>query len=163
VSVQEESSSAGSADEVVELARAREGEALAAFARAYLHRAPSADGAEADAEALLAEVRGAFGVADTRGGAVAAVRAFTPYRGEHGYETAGSVLETNTDDLPFLVDSITAELAARGLRAVRVTHPIVGVRREAGGDGGGAGRDGGQRPCKESIHAHVLRSVCVIP
>ena len=133
MSVQEESSSAGSVDEVVELARAREGETLAAFARAYLHRAPSADGADGDAEALLAEVRGAFALADARDGAVAAVRAFTPYRGEHGYETAGSVLETNTDDLPFLVDSITAELSARGLRAVRITHPILGVRRDGRG------------------------------
>jgi glutamate dehydrogenase len=132
VSLQEESS-AGSADEVVvELAREREGETLAAFARAYLHRAPSVQAADEEPEALLAEVRGAFAVADARDGAVAAVRAFTPYRSEHGYETAGSVLETNTDDLPFLVDSVTAELSARGLRAVRVTHPIVGVQREGG-------------------------------
>ena len=40
------------------------------------------------------------------------------------------MLETNTADLPFLVDSVGAELAARGLRIVRVTHPIVGVRRD---------------------------------
>jgi glutamate dehydrogenase len=127
VSVQEESSPAGS---VVALARARDGDTLAAFAAAYLHRAPLAEGDEADPEALLAEVRGAFALADVRDGAVAGVRAFTPYRGEHGYETAGSVLETNTDDLPFLVDSIGAELSARGLRAIRVTHPILGVRRD---------------------------------
>ena len=129
----QEGSSAGPADEVVvELAREREGETLAAFTRAYLHRAPAPEGSEEDPEALLAEARGAFALADARDGAVAAVRAFTPYRGEHGYETAGSVLETNADDLPFLVDSITAELTARGLRAVRVTHPIVGVRRSPG-------------------------------
>jgi glutamate dehydrogenase len=113
---------------------ARAGETLARFARAYLRRAPSADAdaPEEDPEALLAEARGAFALADARGGAVAAVRAFTPVKAEHGYETAGSVLETDTDDLPFLVDSVAAELAARGLRVVRVTHPIVGVRRESG-------------------------------
>jgi glutamate dehydrogenase len=132
VSLQEESSPAGSADAVVELARTRGSEALARFAQAYLHRAPSPDGGEEDPEALLAEVRGAFALADARDGAIASVRAFTPNRADHGYETAGSVLETNTDDLPFLVDSIAAELTARGLRAVRVTHPIVGVRRESG-------------------------------
>ena len=38
------------------------------------------------------------------------MRAFTPTRAEHGYEPRGSVLETNTEDLPFLVDSVTAEL-----------------------------------------------------
>jgi glutamate dehydrogenase len=133
VSVQEES--AGVADAVVALARERGSETLARFAAAYLRRAPAgAEGApEEDAEALLAEARGALALADGRDGAVSAVRAFTPRRDEHGYEAAGSVLETNTDDLPFLVDSIGAELAARGLKVARVTHPIVGVRRDERG------------------------------
>jgi glutamate dehydrogenase len=137
VSRQEESSSAGSAggiaEVVAQLARERDSETLARFVGAYLRRAPSADAEapEEDPEALLAEARGAFALADGRGGTIAGVRAFTPRREEHGYETAGSVLETTTDDLPFLVDSVGAELAARGLRIVRVTHPIVGVRRAA--------------------------------
>jgi glutamate dehydrogenase len=136
VSLQEESPSAGSADGIAEvvaqLARERDSELLARFVGAYLRRAPSADAdaPEEEPEALLAEARGAFALADRRGGAIAGVRAFTPRREEHGYEAAGSVLETNTDDLPFLVDSVGAELTARGLRIVRVTHPIVGVRRD---------------------------------
>jgi glutamate dehydrogenase len=136
VSLQEESPSAGSAggiaEVVAQLARERDSELLARFVGAYLRRAPSADAEapEEDPEALLAEARGAFALADGRGGAIVGVRAFTPRREEHGYETAGSVLETATDDLPFLVDSVGAELAARDLRIVRVTHPIVGVRRD---------------------------------
>src|SRR3954468_7970132 len=101
-----------------------------------MRRAPvpaSGEAVEEDVEALLAEARGAFALADTRDGAVAAVRAFTPRRDAHAYEAVGSVLETNPDDLPFLVDSIGAELTARGLKILRVTHPIVGVRRDAGG------------------------------
>jgi glutamate dehydrogenase len=130
VSVQEESSP-GSVDEVARLALARDGETLARFVRAYLHRASVAADVVEDPEALLAEARGAFALADGRAGAAIGVRAFTPSRAEHGYETPGSVLETNADDLPFLVDSVTAELNARGLRVVGVTHPIVGVRRDA--------------------------------
>ncbi len=136
MSLQEESPSAGSADGITEvvaqLARVRDSELLARFVGAYLRRAPSADAdaPEEEPEALLAEARGAFALADGRGGAIAGVRAFTPRREEHGYEAAGSVLETNTDDLPFLVDSVGAELTARGLRIIRVTHPIVGVRRD---------------------------------
>src|SRR4051812_16342160 len=122
------------AEVVARMARERGGAALAGFAQAYLRRPAPADGArDDDAEALLAEVRGAFELASSRDGAPAGVRAFNPRRGEHGYDAAGSVLETNTQDLPFLVDSITAELHARGLGVARVTHPIVGVRR--GGDG----------------------------
>jgi glutamate dehydrogenase len=108
--------------------------ALPEFARAYLRRpAGSASALVGDPEALLAEIRGAFDLASGRDGAPAAVRAFTPTRPDHGYEAAGSVLETNTPDLPFLVDSITAELWARGLRVVRVAHPILGIERDTGG------------------------------
>src|SRR3712207_8892409 len=46
--------------------------------------------------ALLAEVEGAFSLVAGRRAPVA-VRAFTPTRADHGYDAAGSVLETNTD------------------------------------------------------------------
>ena len=110
MSVQEES--AGVADAVVALAREREGETLARSAAAYLRRSPGAnaelDGPEEDVEEVLAEVRGAFALADARDGAIAGVRAFTPSKAEHGYDASASVLETNADDLPCLVDSVTA-------------------------------------------------------
>ncbi|MBI5106399.1 MAG: NAD-glutamate dehydrogenase [Solirubrobacterales bacterium] len=125
-------------EEVVALARERvngdRDDALAAFARAYLRRPVGArDDERTDPEAVLAEVRGAFALADRRDGAPIAVRAFTPTKAEHGYEAAGSVLETNTDDLPFLVDSVSHELRARGHHVARVVHPIVGVVRDRGG------------------------------
>src|SRR3954447_23591017 len=104
------------------------------FARAYLRRpaAAHARDEEADPEALLAEVLGAYGLAANRTGPVA-VRAFTPSRTEHGYDSGASVLETNTEDLPFLVDSVTAEIAARGYTVRRLTHPIVGIERDERG------------------------------
>ena len=49
---------------------------------------------------------------------------------EHdGYEPHGSVVETNTEDWPFLVDSVSAEIQAHGARVQRMLHPIVGVER----------------------------------
>src|SRR5512132_4402851 len=105
-----------------------------AFAQAYLRRlAVAGDDDGHDAEALYHEVLGAFELAASRDGAPMAVRAFNPTRAEHGYEPGGSVLETNTEDLPFLVDSVSAELQARGLGIVRVLHPIVGTERAPGG------------------------------
>ena len=86
-------------------------EAVRAFAQAYLRRlATTGDDDGHDAEALYHEVLGAFELAASRDGAPMAVRAFNPTRAEHGYEPGGSVLETNTEDLPFLVDSVSAEL-----------------------------------------------------
>jgi glutamate dehydrogenase len=86
-------------------------------------------------------------------------------RFESPNETAGgdrlkdiSVLEIVNDDMPFLVDSVMAELAERGLEVRLVVHPVFTVAREADGamrqfDGSPAAGAG-----KESfIHIHVNR------
>jgi len=113
---------------------AERADAVRAFAHAYLRRlSADRDGAIAP-EALLAEVLGAFALAEGRGREPAVVRAFNPTRERDGYEPLGSVLETNTDDLPFLVDSVSAELEARGLPVTRLLHPIIGTERGPGGE-----------------------------
>jgi glutamate dehydrogenase len=107
--------------------------AVREFARAYLRRL-STDAADEPAVAeLFGEVVGLFEFADARGREPIAVRAWVPTHERDGYEPAGAVVETNTEDWPFLVDSVTAELQARGLRVQRVLHPIVGVERDADG------------------------------
>src|SRR3954463_4032809 len=106
--------------------------AVRAFAEAFLRRL-SADGADGTLapDALCGEIVGAFEFASARGAEPIAVRAFTPTLEEHGYETPGSVVETNTEDWPFLVDSVSAALRSRGIGIHRVLHPIVGVERDA--------------------------------
>jgi glutamate dehydrogenase len=106
--------------------------AVRAFTKAYLHRV-AGDADENDPEQLFSEAIGAFELAASRDGAPAAVRAFNPVQAEHGYRTTGAVLETNTEDLPFLVDSVGAELEAHGLQIVRVVHPIIGTERDGSG------------------------------
>src|SRR3954470_18358964 len=108
--------------------------AARAFAEAFLRRR-SAEGSvgEQPPEALCREIVGAFEFASARGAEPIAVRAFTPTLEDHGYEAPGSVVETNTEDWPFLVDSVSAALRERGLGIHRVLHPIVGVERDADG------------------------------
>ena len=107
--------------------------AIRAFAQAYLRRL-SGDASEGIApQHLLAEVVGAFEFASARGDEPVAVRAFNPTLAEHGYEPLGSVVETNTDDWPFLVDSVSGALAEHRLEIVRLIHPVIGVERD--GDG----------------------------
>ena len=55
-----------------------------------------------------------FDFAASRGDRPIARARVQPDAAEHGYERAGSVLETTSEDLPFLVDSVREELAARG-------------------------------------------------
>src|SRR4051812_16443290 len=105
--------------------------AVRAFAEAFLRRlAVDADGdGGLPPEALCGEIVGLFEFASARGDEPIAVRAFNPTADEHGYETPGSVVETNTEDWPFLVDSVSAALRARGLGIQRLLHPILGVER----------------------------------
>jgi len=105
---------------------------VAAFTREYVRRLAE-EQPDADPEALFREALGAFGLASERGAAPVAVRAFNPDPDEHGYQAGGAVLETNTEDLPFLVDSVSGELEGRGLGIVRVVHPIIGTERDAAG------------------------------
>ena len=101
-----------------------EGDAIVAFARSYLRRGiPDPQPSAGD---LAEEIRAAYEFADSRGEAPVAVRAATSQAG-------GTLLETNTRDLPFLVDSVQAELLARGLQVVRDSHPIVGIQRDRAG------------------------------
>ncbi|HSG72401.1 MAG TPA: hypothetical protein VLA12_18435, partial [Planctomycetaceae bacterium] len=60
----------------------------------------------------------------------AKLRVFTPDLEEHGWKTTHSVIEIVNDDMPFLVDSVTAALNRRGLTVHQVIHPVVYVERD---------------------------------
>ncbi|MEX2196599.1 MAG: NAD-glutamate dehydrogenase domain-containing protein [Thermoleophilaceae bacterium] len=105
--------------------------AVRAFAQAYLRRLSGE--VQGPDDQLAREVLAAFEFLERRGRDDALVRAVNPTLAQEGYEPPGSVVETNTDDLPFLVDSVTAELEARGLEVERLLHPIVGTERDADG------------------------------
>lgn len=107
----------------------RAGETARAFAAAYVRRLATEG---ISPEHLAAEVLGAYEFAAERGRSPVAVRAFNPILAVEGYEPLGSVLETNTDDWPFLVDSVSAALERRGEHVVRIVHPIIGITREDG-------------------------------
>ena len=61
------------------------------------------------------------------------VRVFTPTVDEHGWSTGHTVVELVTDDMPFLVDSVTAELSRQGRAIHLVVHPVLVVRRDVTG------------------------------
>ncbi|HEY7478529.1 MAG TPA: NAD-glutamate dehydrogenase domain-containing protein, partial [Actinomycetota bacterium] len=108
-------------------------DAVGAFAKAYMRRLVDEELAATPIEELFALVRSTFEFADGRGLHPSAVRAFTPDLTADGYMAVGSVLESNTDDSPFLVDSVTEELASRGLAIRRVLHPVIGTARDEEG------------------------------
>ncbi len=72
--------------------------------------------------------------------------------------TAISVIEIVNDDMPFLVDSVMAELAARDIAVRLVAHPILAVERDASGKLLSLSTQTKSAPVRESfIHIHVDR------
>ncbi|MEV4183071.1 NAD-glutamate dehydrogenase [Streptosporangium canum] len=63
----------------------------------------------------------------------AMVRAYTPSLEEHGWDPGCSVVEVVTDDMPFLVDSVTMELDRHQIGTQLVIHPQMRVRRDMTG------------------------------
>lgn len=75
----------------------------------------------------------AFGhkhLGDVRSSSTACVRVYTPTVSTHGWAVGRSVLDIVTDDMPFLVDSVTNVLTRRGLTVYLVIHPHFDVVRD---------------------------------
>ena len=127
------------------------------FARAYARRLDS--NLVADPEELCSEVIGAYELAERRGPEPATVRAFVPTLADDGYELPGSVVETNTPDAPFLVDSVMLAIEQAGYEIRETIHPVVGVER--GADGGivaiGPARESESR--ESVIHVELTRKL----
>ncbi|MGQ0670526.1 MAG: NAD-glutamate dehydrogenase [Actinomycetota bacterium] len=107
--------------------------AVGEFAKAFTYRMSEDELSRLSAEELFGRVMGAFDLADGRGSAPVAVRVFTPTLAGDGYQTAGSVIETNTDDMPFLFDSVSLTMQARDLGIRSVVHPVIGTERDLDG------------------------------
>ena len=61
------------------------------------------------------------------------VRAYSPTLEEHGWECPHTVVETVTDDMPFLVDSVSMEVLRHGHAVHLLVRPIVRIARDPEG------------------------------
>jgi glutamate dehydrogenase len=108
-------------------------DAVYAFAKAFTRRLGDDDLELFESDDLAALVLATFAFADERGAKPQAVRVVNPTRETDGYAATGTVIETNTDDSPFLVDSVSEELVGRGWQIRRVLHPVIGTLRDEEG------------------------------
>jgi glutamate dehydrogenase len=115
-------------DHIVAHVPAARAAAIRSFATLTIHRLPEEALAGSSTEELFGRIMGVFDLADGRRDEIA-VRALNPSLAGNGYRTAGSVVETNTDDSPFLFDSVSQEIQSRGLSPRQALHPVMGVER----------------------------------
>jgi glutamate dehydrogenase len=100
--------------------------------RYYLHTAPE-DLADRDPVDVFGAAVSHYRLAESRPQGTANVRVHTPTVEENGWTCSHTVVEVVTDDMPFLVDSVTNELTRQGRGIHVVIHPQFVVRRDVTG------------------------------
>src|SRR5438876_629898 len=64
----------------------------------------------------------------------ARIRAYNPVSGQHGWQSTHTAIEIVSDDMPFLVDSVTMEVNRQGLTLHLLIHPVLRALRDAKGE-----------------------------
>ncbi len=124
-------------EEVVRQVRERLGRSRGAaaerFVRQFYDNVPPDDIVQAPAEQLYGAALAMWQWGQGRAPGRASLRVYNPRIEEHGWQSHRTVVEIVNDDMPFLVDSVTAELNRQGLTVHLIIHPVVRVRRDASG------------------------------
>ncbi|MEE4542241.1 NAD-glutamate dehydrogenase [Streptomyces sp. V4-01] len=108
-------------------------EALTAFLqRYYLHSAPE-DLVDRDPVDVFGSALSHYRLAESRPQGTANVRVHTPTVEENGWQCSHTVVEVVTDDMPFLVDSVTNALTQANRAIHVVVHPQFRARRDVTG------------------------------
>jgi len=107
--------------------------ALEAFAREYFVQLDAEDFAGRSSEDLSGALLSHWQFGATREKGKLKVRVLSPTVAEQGWASHHSVIEIVNDDMPFLVDSTSAEVTRQGLTLHLIVHPIFGVQRDAAG------------------------------
>ncbi len=100
----------------------------------YFRHVAADELSDREAEDVYGAAMSQFRLAGQRPRGTATVHVSTPTVGEHGWSAAGhTVVEIVTDDMPFLVDSVTMHLAQHDHGIHLVVHPQLRVVRDITG------------------------------
>ncbi|MFN7695654.1 MAG: NAD-glutamate dehydrogenase [Burkholderiales bacterium] len=108
--------------------------AFSLFAADCLSQADSDDLAQESADDLAGALFSHWHFGQHRPAGSPKVRLINPNVGEDGWASRHSVLEIVNDDMPFLVDSTTAEINRQGLTLHFIVHPLFAVARDGAGN-----------------------------
>ncbi len=131
-----------------------------AFTRQYYHWVPPEDLADRSPEDLYGAATAHWRLALDRGPGEAKVNVYNPDPERDGWSSPHTVVDVVSDDMPFLVDSVTMELARQGCGIDLVIHPVVRVRRDQEGrvtDVVEPGIDAEDAIAESVLHAEVTR------
>ena len=125
-------------DRIAKEAAKRVGEPLSdsaeQFVRRYFALVAPDDIIYTSFETLLGGALSLFDFAAQRTPGAAKIRIFNPEGEKNGWTLEHTVIEIVNDDMPFLVDSVSAEVHRRDRNIHLLIHPVFRVRRDEGGN-----------------------------
>jgi glutamate dehydrogenase len=142
----------------------RGGEAVEEFLTAYYRHVATEDLLARAPEDILGAALAQRRLAQSRPIGTAKVEVFNPEVEEQGWASGHTVVQVVTDDMPFLVDSVSAELLRRGRTVYLLVHPTMSVRRDAAGElhevllGDAASEDGFGQVRESWMHLEIDRA-----
>ena len=107
--------------------------AIAAHLEHYFDDADVAGFGEAAPEELHGAALQHYRLGLTRPAGQSVVAFYTPDFDRHGWHSPHTVIDVVTDDMPFLIDSITMAVHRHGLSIHKLMHPLLGIERDATG------------------------------
>ncbi|HVO16179.1 MAG TPA: hypothetical protein VMV26_13250, partial [Alphaproteobacteria bacterium] len=108
-----------------------EADMVEAFARQFYANVAPEDVIATPADDLAGSVLALWRLLRTRTPGKPTINVYNPRLDRHGWMSPHTAIEIVNDDMPFLVDSVTAELNRQDLTVHLVIHPIVEVVRDA--------------------------------
>ena len=99
----------------------------------YFAKADVASLDEASPEELHGAALQHYRLGATRAAKQTEVVIYTPDFDRHGWHSPHTVVDIVTDDMPYLVDSITMAVNKHNLTIHRLMHPLIGIERDASG------------------------------
>ena len=104
-----------------------------AFVRQYYQWVPAEDLADRNPLDLYGAAVAQWNLAQQRAPGEAKVRVYNPNFEQHGWQSPHTVIEIVSDDMPFIVDSVTMDLTRKGHGIHLVIHPVMRIRRDEDG------------------------------
>ena len=103
------------------------------FVRQYYHWVPREDLVDRSPLDLYGAAVAHWNLAQQREPGEAKVRVYNPEFEHHGWQSPYTVVEIVSDDMPFIVDSVTMGLVRQGYAIDLVIHPVIWIRRDDDG------------------------------
>ena len=114
--------------------KAAEAREIQSFFEQFFARIPPEDVNQTSPENLYGAALSLWKFAAQRKAGEAKLRVYNPATEEHGWTTPHTIVEIITDNMPFLVDSITGNLHQWHCEVHLVVHPVIRLRRDDGGE-----------------------------